>query len=130
MTIYANNPEKEDCFLCEFKPRKHCYRSYDGFEACELVGLFSLHQFSQFMDVKNIGLYRYDGLVSFVKCFAFTSLTKIFNKNNIKLNYSCTLNLMHPFASMQTQITLQKKTINKNDLVPLIKKFIQLTRIP
>ena len=63
MTIYAKKiPEKEDCFLCEFKPRKYCYRSNDGAEVCELVGLFSLHQLSQFVDVKNISLHRDNGL--------------------------------------------------------------------
>ena len=36
--------------------------SYDGGEVCELVGLFILHQLSQLVGVKNIGLYRDDGL--------------------------------------------------------------------
>ena len=36
--------------------------SYDGAKVCKLVGLFILHQLSQLVDVKNIGLYRDDGL--------------------------------------------------------------------
>ena len=36
--------------------------SYDGAKVCELVGLFILHQLSQIVGVKNIGLYRDNGL--------------------------------------------------------------------
>ena len=36
--------------------------SYDGAEVCELVGLFILHQLFQLVGVKNIGIYRDNGL--------------------------------------------------------------------
>ena len=44
---------------------------HDGAEVCELVGLLILHQIYQFVEVKNIGLYRVDGLVILENGFKF-----------------------------------------------------------
>ena len=39
--------------------------SFDGAEACELVGLYLLHQLNQKFPTINFGLYRDDGLGSY-----------------------------------------------------------------
>ena len=37
--------------------------SFDGAEICELVGLYILDSLSKFIDKKDVGLYRDDGLL-------------------------------------------------------------------
>ena len=72
--------------------------SYDGTEVCELVGLFILHQLSQLVGVKNIGLYRDDGLAILENASGPTSerikkkIIKLFRQH--ELNITAETNLV------------------------------------
>ena len=66
--------------------------SYDGVEVCKLVGLFILHQLSQLVGVKNIGLYKYDGLAILENASGPTSecikkkIIKLFHQHSLTLS--------------------------------------------
>ena len=74
--------------------------SYDGVEVCELVGLFILHQLSQLVGVKNIGLYRDDGLAILENASGPTS--ERIKKTIIKLFHQHGLNITAETNLVQT----------------------------
>ena len=74
--------------------------SYDGAEVCELVGLFILHQLSQLVGVKNIGLYREDGLAILENASGPTS--ERIKKKIIKLFHQHGLNVTAETNLVQT----------------------------
>ena len=74
--------------------------SYDGAEVCELVGLFILHQLSQLVGVKNIGLYRDDGLAILENALGPT--LEHIKKKIIKLFHQISLNITAKINLVQT----------------------------
>ena len=74
--------------------------SNDGAEVCELVGLFILHQLSQLVGVKNIGLYRDDGLAILENASGPTS--ERIKKKIIKLFHQHDLNITAKTNLVQT----------------------------
>ena len=70
---------------------------YDGAEVCELVGLFILHQLSQFEGVQNINLYRDDGLAILKNAWSPTSermkktIIKLFHKHSLNVTAETSL---------------------------------------
>ena len=74
--------------------------SYDGAEVCELVGLFILHQLSQLVGAKNIGLYRDDGLAILENASGPTS--ERIKKKIIKLFHQHGLNITAETNLVQT----------------------------
>ena len=76
--------------------------SYDGAETCELVGCYLLSQLTQIPEIsinppfnKNVQTDIGRMFINLIdKCFPTGhKLKKIFNRNTIKLSYSCTLNM-------------------------------------
>ena len=112
--------------------------SYDGTEICELVGLFILNKLGQKFGEENIGLYRRDGLAimknksacladktrkELHKCFeqfglkitaqanlhVVNFLDVIFNRNTVKVSYSCMNNVKSIISKHNTHITRKSK---------------------
>ena len=73
--------------------------SYDGVEVCDLVGLFIFHQLSQLVGIKNIGLYRDDGLAILENASGPTSECI---KKKIKLFYQHSLKITTKTNLVQT----------------------------
>ena len=74
--------------------------SYDGADVCELVGLFILHQLSQLVGSKNIGLYRDNGLAILENTSGPTS--EHIKKKIIKLFHQHSLNVTAKTNLVQT----------------------------
>ena len=69
--------------------------SYDGAEICELVGLLVLYKLGQKYNMKDIGLYRDDGLSTFRNTSGPQAerikkeITKIFKELNLNITIEC-----------------------------------------
>ena len=69
--------------------------AYDGAEVCELIGIFLLNLLGRLYDMKNIGLYRDDGLSIFKNCSGpqmekiKKHLQKVFKNNGLDIIIEC-----------------------------------------
>ena len=65
--------------------------AYDGAEICDLVGLYLLKMIEEKLNIKNIGLYRDDGLAALTSCPGNhmerkrKDLTKLFQDHGLKI---------------------------------------------
>ena len=75
--------------------------SYDGPKVCELVGLLILNQLSQLVDVKNISLYRDDGLA--IQENTLGPILEQIKKKIIKLFYQHSLYITAKTNLVQTK---------------------------
>ena len=75
--------------------------AYDGAEVCELIGIFLLNLLGRLYDMKNIGLYRDDGLSIFKNCSGpqmekiKKHLQKVFKNNGLDVIIECNMKVVN-----------------------------------